>query len=274
MHHTYYDERFLVPLQGALRACTVYDMIPELFRGTRHYTGSHLAKRRFVEMADLIICISESTRRDLLEIYGEPRGKVVVVPAAVGSTFSPDQDRLAGLPDEYVLYVGGRDGYKDFRLLVDAVSQLSAEGSDIAVVVVGAPFTSDERQLFARLRVERQFVHAQLGDGGLRQALAHCTVLVQTSRYEGFGMTPLEAMASGRPTIVSNTSSMPEVGGDAAAYFDAGNAESLAQVLKGVLDDEGLRSVLSQRGLLRAQRFSTARMAEETAQAYRDVLGL
>lgn len=199
VHHTYYSRTFLRDVAPARRVCTVYDMIPERFAGSDQFTGSHLAKREYVMQSDLVICISESTRQDLENEYGGVPGTVVVVPSCVGPGFSPGHPPLDGLPSEYLLYVGGRKGYKDFGLLPQAVAQLAARGLEISAFVVGPQFTQSEFEQIKRLGVERLVHQISCSDQELKRAYANATALVQTSRYEGFGMTPLEGMASGTP---------------------------------------------------------------------------
>ncbi len=269
IHHTYYSKRFLGNVGDALRVTTVYDMIPEKFAGTESFTGSHLAKAEYIKRSDLVICISEATRLDLEYHLGTPRGRVIVVPAAVGSEFQPGLSPCASLPKEYILYVGKRLGYKDFQILPAAIAELQRRSLSCKVVVVGPPFDRTEKELLDRYGVTSLFEWHPLNDVQLRSAYANCTLLVQTSRYEGFGMTPLEAMASGAPTVIARASSMPEVGGDVARYFEPGSADSLAVKLEVVLNDAVLRSELGARGVERAQLFTTQLMAERTAAAYR-----
>lgn len=272
VHHTYYSKRFLRRVAPALRVTTVYDMIPERFAGTDLFTGSHLAKRDYVMASDLVIAISQSTLDDMLDHFGAVPGMTAVIPLAVGSGFHPNQPAVPGLPTDYLLYVGGRRGYKDFALLPQALKILEGRGEHVDVVVVGGEFTPAETQLLADLRVAHRFHRRGLDDALLHRAYANCVATVQTSRYEGFGMPPLEAMASGVPAVVARASSMPEVGGDVARYFEPGDAESLAAELAKLLGDTELRSTLSQQGVVRAANFTTARMAESTAAAYRSVL--
>lgn len=272
VHHTYYSGRFLGPIGGALRACTVYDMIPELFAGSDWFTGSHLRKSDYVRRSDLVICISESTKTDMETIYGPTPGKVVVVPSAVGPGFGPGWESLPGLPSQYLLYVGGRKGYKDFPVLLDALAALAWDGSPVPLVVVGPPWTALEVEHMRKRGVEALVRQMSLSDADLRRAYAHAAVVVQTSRYEGFGMTPLEGMASGAPVVVANASSMPEVCGDVGCYFDVGDAGSLASQIGRLLADDRLRADLGTRGVERARLFAVDRMAERTAAAYRQVL--
>ena len=272
IHHTYYDRRFLKPIGPAARVSTIHDMIPEKFAGTEKFTGSHLAKSDYVSHSDLIICVSEATRADLDYYLRTPPGKVVVIPNAVQPEFQPGLPRCAKLPSVYMLYVGKREGYKDFPILPAAMAELQKRSLSCKVVVVGPPFNRREVELFRRYGVTSLFEQHSLNDAQLRGAYANCKLLVQTSRYEGFGMTPLEGMASGAPVVVARSSAMPEVGGDVARYFEPGSAESLAVELEVVLNDAALRSDLGVRGVERAQQFTTQLMAERTAAAYRSAI--
>lgn len=273
VHHTYYSPRFLDKLQNTARVCTVYDMIPELFRGTDLFTGSHLRKQDYVMGSDLVICISESTRLDMLSIYGDVPGQVTVVPCGVGHEFRPGLERLPGLPNEYLLYVGGRRGYKDFKLLPASMAHLLRFGCEIPVVVVGSPFSREERAQLAKLRVGQLFSSMNLNDRELQAAYSNCSALIHTSRYEGFGMTPLEAMASGAPVVVAQSSSMPEVCGDVALYFQPGEVDDLAEAILRVLTDTRVRSELKLKGPERAAKFTVEGMAAETARLYKELVG-
>jgi glycosyltransferase involved in cell wall biosynthesis len=272
VHHTYYGARFLGAPAGVRQVTTVYDMIPELFAGTDSFTGSHLAKRQYVEACELVICISESTRQDMVSVYGDIARNVRVIPLAVRPGFGPHHEPLPGLPREYLLYVGARKGYKDFTLLPEALEALRAEGFDVPLVVVGKPFTTEEREDLERRGLSSSVLNLQLSDDQLKRAYAHCSVLVQTSRYEGFGLTPLEGMASGTVVVVARASSMPEVGGDVAQYFSPGDAADLARVLAATLADEKFRVALAKRGPARAATFTTREMARGTAAAYASLL--
>lgn len=268
VHHTYYSSRFLGAPRSARQVTTVYDMIPELFAGTEHFTGSHLAKREYVERCDLVICISQSTLQDMHEIYGNIARRTAVVPLAVQAGFRPGLDPVPGLPPDYLLYVGKRHGYKDFNLLPEALEHLRDAGISIPLVVVGAPLTKAESDDLDQRHLSHLVVQVGLDDEQLRHAYSNCSVLVQTSRYEGFGLTPLEGMASGVPVVIANSSSMPEVGGDVARYFEPGDAVGLAQAISSCVSDDGARSDMARRGVERAAGFSTRALAERTAREY------
>jgi glycosyltransferase involved in cell wall biosynthesis len=272
VHHTYYSARFLGRTGRAKHVTTVCDMIPELFAGTEQFTATHLQKRQYVEECDLVICISESTRQDMVETYGDIARNVRVIPLAVQPGFGAGLPRLPDLPADYLLYVGARKGYKDFGLLASALERARSEGDVPPLVVVGKALTAEERDHLERHGSLASTIQVALGDDELKRAYSNCTALVQTSRYEGFGLTPLEGMASGAPVIVARSSSMPEVGGDVARYFEMGDADDLARALTEVLGDANLRENLRSRGLARAADFSVSKMAARTAAVYSELL--
>jgi glycosyltransferase involved in cell wall biosynthesis len=173
---------------------------------------------------------------------------------------------------DYLLYVGARIGYKNFTLLPRAMQVLRDDGIEIPLVVVGKPLTAEEMKLLDDCGVRDLVTQRAMTDSELKRAYANCTVLVQTSRYEGFGLTPLEGMASGVPVVIANAASMPEVGGSVARYFDPGDAADLATAIAALLGDDDLRVELGARGVERASQFTVAAMAQATAAAYSSIL--
>lgn len=271
VHHTYYDKRFLSRFAGFKRVVTVYDMIPELLRNQIPKHVTHLDKRDFVEQADSIICISASTRDDLFQAYQGIKVPVTVIPLAVDSRFMPGILKEVNTPSEYLLYVGGRENYKDFDVLLQALSVMQVRGSEIPLVAVGGKPTRSETLIIKRLGLEGLVLFPSVSDSELPSLYANAFGLVQSSRYEGFGLTPLEAMASGIPAIAANSSSMPEVGGEIVQYFEPGNSEDLAHQISRILGDNELRRSLGNLGLERAATFSLGRMATATAEVYHEL---
>ena len=138
------------------------------------------------------------------------------------------------------------------------------------LTVGGGAIQSDESERLQKLGLLQRTAHTQLDDRGLATAYARALVFVFPSRYEGFGLPTLEAMASGCPTILSSESSHPEVGGDAARYFSAGDVVGLAQSLEEVSANEVLRAELGRLGIARAATFQWGETARRTAEAYRE----
>lgn len=268
IHHTYYDPRFLrLGGSSAKRVVTVYDMIPERVIGTRHYTGSHLAKRKFVDAADVVVAISEATRAEVMELFDVDATKIAVIHLGVSDMFAPRQPPLPGFPSEYLVYVGGRRGYKDFPLLPEALESLD-RSIRLPLVVVGPPLDRNETLMLRKRRLDFHVI-PQPTERVLARVYSNAQALVQTSRAEGFGLPPLEAMKSGSLTVVARASAMPEVCGPAAAYFDPGSSESLASCLREVLTlSAAERHSRVQEGERWASRFSVGSMAHSLAALY------
>lgn len=268
LHYTYTHPRFFAPRFRGLRVCTVYDMIPELFPDSFPDRDPHVAKRRYVESCDVVLCISQSTRRDLIQVYGDPGVPMPVTYLGVEPAFAPGAARPAGLPERYVLFVGRRGGYKDFAVLAEAFAGLPDDGTTL--LTVGGPFTDDESARLAALGLRGRVRRISAGDAELPGIYAGALAFVFPSRHEGFGLPTLEAMASGTPTVLAGSSSHPEVGGDVARYFPPGDAEALRKVLAELLDDTALRDELGRLGVQRAAGFTWAATAASTAAAYHD----
>ena len=271
VHHTYYSSIPRRKLGGVARVVTVYDMIPELMPhlvpGEEHTVA---AKRRAVHEADHVICISERTRSDLLNLTGLSPNRVSVVYLAADDLPDVAIDRDSqSLTPPFILYVGSRNGYKNFATLVEAFAAARSLVADIEIVAFGGgSFSQDELDRFATLGVANRIRHCYGDDETLVQLLRSALVMVYPSLYEGFGLPPLEAMAQGCPVICSHAASMPEVVGDAAMLFDPTNRDELSVRLEQVAADATLRQALITRGRERSRRFSWKACAEKTARIY------
>lgn len=265
VHYTFYHPRFLPRVKQRPMVVTVYDMIPELFPEL-FQRNPHLAKAEYVRRCDLVLCISESARDDLLKVYGPLEAPIAVTPLGVDPRFRPGAAPLAGLPRRYLLYVGRRDGYKDFAVVTAALAQMS--GRIPLVTVGGGSLTDLEREALAGQGLDGWVIQRNLPESALPSVYANALAFIFPSRYEGFGLPTLEAMACGTPTVLAAASSLPEVGGDAAWYFPPGDAAALAARLEHLIGDSVVSADLGERGLVRAQAFNWRRTAELTAQAY------
>jgi glycosyltransferase involved in cell wall biosynthesis len=272
LHYTYTHPRFLAPGFRGVRVCTVYDMIPEMHPESFPERDPHVGKRRFVEACDMVFCISEATRRDLVRIYGDPGVPMPVTYLGVDPAFSANVQAPVQAPARYVLFVGRRDGYKDFATLADAFARLPDDGT-VLIAVGGGQFTDAELARLAGLGIAGRTRQVDADDATLPAWYAGALAFVFPSRYEGFGLPTLEAMASGTATVLADSSSHPEVGGDVARYFPPGDADSLRQVLAEILGDAQLRAALAQRGVARAAEFTWAATARATAAAYAAAIG-
>lgn len=273
VHETYYSQKSKTPV-GSKVVLTVFDMIHERFPedfATRDRTSEEKVKA--VERADHVICISEQTRADLVELLGVDRAKTSVVHLGFSLTKQPADSRLAS-ERPYVLYVGSRGGYKNFQLLLHTYAANLALQHDYDLVAFGGgPLNAREKALVAKLGIPFERVRHLSGDDSVLSDLYRKAALfVYPSRYEGFGIPPLEAMSFDCPVACSNTSSIPEVVGNAAEFFDPDSIESIGHAIERVLNDRPLRQILVARGRERIKLFSWERCAEQTLDVYRSLL--
>ena len=277
LHETYFSLDKYCPV-GAKRVLTVYDMIHEkyadAFEGSAETSNP---KRIAAQRADHVICISESTRQDLVNICQIPIGKTSVIYLGVDSIFSPkpqDIDSHLKLPKKFLLYVGKRDGYKNFIgfLTAFAASPYLKENYSI-VCFGGAALEPSELAVAHSMGLKPdQIVHYFGGDELLASIYRQAQALIYPSLYEGFGLPPLEAMATGCPVICSNTSSLPEVVGGAGQYFDPLSQQSMMEAMEGVLSTSKRREELITLGYVQASKFSWEKCAKETMREYQKLL--
>ena len=273
VHTTFYLPHGLASVRDTKRVITVYDMIPERMRDTRRRLDLLTLKRRYIESADHVICISQATQDDLLEVYGSVKAPMSVVHLGVDKRFNPEAPAIAGFPGHYVLFVGHRGQYKDARTLMTAFAAIAQQFPDHQLVFAGGgPFSREEEALLTESNIRHRTMRFDLPDEVMPSAYAQADVFAFPSRFEGFGLPVLEAMACGTPTVLAETTSLPEVGGDAARYFAPGDAMGLAEQLSAVLEDSGEAHRMSVAGRQRAREFSWNRTARLTAEVYRGVL--
>jgi glycosyltransferase involved in cell wall biosynthesis len=268
---------FLPRLHAAVakrRVITVHDLTYVRFPGlVQKETLANLEAQMMREVAssDAIICVSESTREDLLRAYALDPGRAITIHSGLGRPAVAEP--IDGLPARYILFVSTVEPRKNLETLLDAYERLRGSGAyDGALVVVGKVGWKSE-SLLPRLR-GRGIVHLDYVPAPqLATIYERAEVFVFPSIYEGFGFPLLEAMARGVPTIAARSSSLPEIGGDAALFFDPTDTDALVAQLERVLGDANLRADLAARGRGRAAEFRWDRAAEETLAVFRRVAG-
>jgi glycosyltransferase involved in cell wall biosynthesis len=280
LHNTYYFP--IRPPSGARGILTVYDMIHEKY--PKYFAASPFITRikaASVAAADHVICISESTRRDLLATYDIPEERVSVTHLGVdplgallnGESSSDFKVRVLGADAPYLLYVGSRVNYKNFRGLLDAyAASASLRANFFFLCFGGGEFTGAERAAISKAGVEGRVRFLAGSDAVLAACYAHASLFVCPSIYEGFGIPVLEAMSLDCPVACSNSSSLPEVVGDAARLFDPLDRDSIRSALEAVLDSPSAATALKERGRIRRQLFSWRACAESTIGIYHRVL--
>jgi len=278
-------EHLLLPLRRVPTVLTVHDLIWHLFpehhkRLNRWFLDA--AMPLFCRRATRIIAVSACSKGDLVRFYGVPEDKVTVVPEAAHPRFQPlPPDQVAavraryGLPTRYAVAVGTIEPRKNLVRLADAVARLRASGTEVRLVVVGAPGWLYAETLARLARPDVANAITRLGfvpDDDLPAVYAGADLCVVSSVYEGFGLPVLEAMACGTPVVCAGTSSLPEVGGAAARYFDPTDVDDMARAIAAVWEDAARRDQMRAAGLAQAARFSWERTAAETLAVYHQTM--
>ncbi len=285
-----YSPDFLLPPTRARRKLvTVHDLsyvrVPECFPAPLLNYLNH-AVPPSVARADLILADAVSTQRDLVDVYRVPLERIKVLYSGVDPRFRPDvsEDAKARVRElthgePYLLSVGTIQPRKNYTRLVEAFGKIANGELGIAdwqfaipnmqLVICGAKgWMFDEvYQTVERLNLRDRVLFPEfVVDDDLPALYALATLFVYPSLYEGFGLPVAEAMACGVPVVSSNTSSLPEVAGDAALYFDPRDVDAMAEVMRRALVDESLRADLRVRGFAQAKRFSWEKAASELRQ--------
>ncbi len=277
IHETYFSRADFKP-RGVKRVVTVYDMIHEKFAQTMPQSQlTTSAKRISTTRADHVLCISHSTQRDLIELFGIPAEKTSVVHLAsdqLSATAGARESVSSMTARPYLLYVGSRGGYKNFDGLLRAYASSSYLQHHFNIVSFGGGgFDKREHDLRESLGIRREnLVQVGGGDEILAALYEKAAAFVYPSLYEGFGIPPLEAMSLGCPVILSNTSSLPEVVGDAGEYFDPADIESMRVAIEAVLQSQSRQGELVAAGYSRNAMFSWQRCARETYSVYQGLL--
>lgn len=268
---------FLPRLHAAVakrRVITIHDLtykrFPELLQKETLANLEHQMQRE-ITVADAIVCVSEATRRDLLQFYPVDPSRAFAIHSGLGVT-TRAHEPVEGLPSRYLLFVSTVEPRKNLATLLDAFEALRDSGAyDGSLVIVGKIGWKSE-SIVPRLR-GRGIVHLDyLRAAQLAHVYANAEVFVFPSIYEGFGFPLLEAMSHGVPSLAARSSSLPEIGGDAALYFEPRDARALATLIRRVIGDAALREDLARRGRARAAEFSWKRTADQTLDVIRRVL--
>jgi glycosyltransferase involved in cell wall biosynthesis len=278
IHETYYFPYALGP-KNAKRVLTIYDMIHEKFPvdnllldRTSYY------KSLAVSRADHIICISEATKKDLIELLEVDERKITVI--YLGYFFKKiiiNEHKILcmqQIPSNFLLYVGQREGHKNFKNFVSAYSLSEKIHKKYNILCFGGEvFNADELNFFGEKGIAKEnFLQLSGNDETLAFLYQRAAALVYPSLYEGFGIPPLEAMNYDCPVICSRAGSIPEVVGEAGEYFNPENIEEMKTSIENVLFIPARRLELVNLGRERITLFSWERCATETMKVYHQVI--
>jgi glycosyltransferase involved in cell wall biosynthesis len=244
-------------------------MIHELFQGYfLEDKETKTNKKMLLLAADKIIAISENTKNDIIKIYPEVTNKINVI--HLGSSF---QQLKEGIPKEnYILFTGVRMKYKNFNAFLQAVAPLLLK-YNLNLICTGYPFSESEKNLLKNLNIVDRTSCIPVSENQLMELFSKATAFVFPSLYEGFGIPILEAFASNCPAVLSNTSSLLEIGSDAAVYFDPYSIDDMRMQIERVITSTTLQNELVKKGKERLKQFSWEKCAKETMEVYKSLQG-
>lgn len=271
-HPTYYDPDFLKYIKKPF-VVTVHDMVYELFLHDVSDAEEVIAKKKaIITRADAIIAISEHTKKDILRVFPDLESKIHVVHH--GYVLGTEQaDANLRHPEKFILFVGQRWHYKNFEGFVKAIGPLLQQDPDLHLVCAGGKgFDADELSWFKQLNITGQCIQIGATDAQLKQLYQKATLFAYPSQQEGFGLPILEAFANNCAVVCSNNTSMPEVAGNAAEYFDPFDAASMLSATSKVLNDATYRQQLKANGSERLKLFSFDDCVTNTIKVYRSLL--
>ncbi len=274
----FFNRPFMVTVHDLARCC--FSMDPETI------IEKILLKLdlRYIKRASHIISVSESTKRDLVKYLNMPESKISVIYNGVDHNIFKPYEPYEMKPyhailshKPYILYVGSERRRKNLGRLFEAFAMLRQEFPELKLIKVGGPgrskrLRSESLKKLSSLRITEDVIFV---DRILERTLAYyyssATLLAYPSLYEGFGLPPLEAMACGCPVVTADTSSLPEVVGEAGIMVNPYDTRSLVQAMRRVLTDDKLRDNMVRKGLEQSRKFSWEKAAELTLEVYNKV---
>lgn len=266
MHQTDFDPYALRHLGSKPMITTFHDA---------NYLNGNNPRPRFLPFlskslraSDSIITISENSKRDLLHYYPDiPSERIHVIYHGIDTPQIHTPERVVN--EDYILFVGGRERYKNFSTFAKAFSIIAPRYKGLKVVCTMRAFTPSETEMLQSLGIADRMIYMAAGEEVLNRLYRDALFFVYPSLYEGFGMPILEAMVNNCPVILSNASCFPEIAADAAVYFEPVETEDLADRMSQLLDSPDLRDNLIEKGKNRVKEFSWDKTAARHLEIYK-----
>ncbi|WDF55169.1 glycosyltransferase family 4 protein [Mucilaginibacter sp. KACC 22063] len=271
LHPTYYHPYFLNALKKPY-VITVHDMIYELLPDQflpNDKAPQH--KKETIKTAQGIIAISETTKRDLMQVLDVPEHQIRMIYHGIDPNFT--SEAISGLPNEYILFVGDRSSYKNYKRLLQCFAELHKLYPELQLIcTAGGNFTEEETQMHQRLGMEGNCKQMTVTDAELNYLYQHAIVFVYPSLYEGFGYPLLEAFRAGCPVAASNISALQEIGRDAIHGFDPSDVNSMFKAINDLINDSVLQEKLVKKGFERVKHFPIQQEIEDTLSYYNHII--
>lgn len=270
-HATYYFEKDLYTEKKLV--VSIHDMIPELYSELLPKGNPHQAKYIYCQYADCLIAVSHNTKKDLINIYNLPEDKIKVVYHGIDVNFVRSElDAVSHIPINFFLYVGQRNGYKNFSILLQAFHKITKQNKELYLICAGPPMNSLEKEFIHNLELNDNIIFIQPTDRQLRWLYRKASAFVYPSLYEGFGIPILEALAQECPIVLADSSCFPEVAQDSAIYFSPHSESSLVNALEQALHDKEGNKHRADMGLKICKKLTWYKAASELAQIYKEIM--
>lgn len=269
LHPTFYEDYYIGKIQKPY-VITVYDLInerlPQYFQGNQEFIDR---KRRLMENASRVIAISENTKKDIVEYFNIDESKIDVTYLA--ESLSPiTSQKMENLPARYILFIGKRGGYKNFENLYSAVKELLQKDSSGLVLLCagGGNFSTAEKEKFVQDKVDKKIAYISFSKNEeLKYLYENAVCFIFPSLYEGFGIPVLESFASGCVACISHSSSLKEIGGNAALYFDPDSPAEIKSTVEKALSLARANKYIDD-GYLELKKYNWKKTSEQTLEVY------
>ena len=276
-HPTYYNDYFLNFIGNKPFVLTIHDMIHEIY--PEYFINCDdlsIKKKYLAEKASKIIAVSNNTKSDIIKYLNINENKIKVI--YHGNSIDKEKINvnpklLKILPKRFVLFIGDRTKYKNFYFCVRAISNILNRDKNLSVVCVGGgSFNEGDVLFFNSLNISNQILQYSAESNFLSYLYQNSLAFIFPSLYEGFGMPILEAFSCGCPVALSNSSSFPEVAGDAAVYFEPKDLNSISKSIREIVYNSDLREKLKVKGYKQLDKFSWSKTVELTKKVYESIL--
>lgn len=287
----FYSPYYKIPLLASCKCvCAVLDLmylvVPEYRRRLSLAAKLYYAVpgKKFLQKADKILTCSGHSRKDIIRIYGVDASKIEIIPLSVSRIYYPETDDAKidlmkvkyGIKGRYLLYLGNLKPHKNVKSVISAFSKIASEFDDLSLVIAG-PKEHLYRELAEQTRKlglsQRIIFTGTISESDHPHILySGAEVFVMPSLYEGFGLPPAEAMACGVPVVSSSTTSIPEVVKDAGLLIDPEKPDDIAQAIKRILQNPGLKQELVAKGLEYVKEYEEVKIARQNYAFFKRVL--
>ena len=270
IHNTFFEEKVIKKFKKVI---TVYDLIHEIYHDEYGNKINFKPKKTALDNADQIICISNNTKKDLINFYNIDEKKIKVIYLGVQNFNEINQINFK-FDKPFILYVGTRSKYKNFDKFLKAFSMSNKLQNDFDIICCGGgKFSNLEKKNISNLKIDNlKIKQIDVNDDQLQYFYKNASLLIYPSLYEGFGLPTLEAMSLGCPVASSNHSAIIEAVGNAAKLFDPNKPEDIKFTIENIIYSKEITKDIVTKGYQRSKLFTWKKCAEETMNIYKKLL--